>query len=80
MKVREDHIEQLRKLTAPLFTPEREKLYRDRGLSMKRYRWDALYAVWNADLVSLMNKIASRMQMIKDDHIDTVLRKLSGTK
>lgn len=77
MKIREEHIEQLSKLLAPLFTPEREQLYRDRGLSMKRYRWDALYILWDAGLVSLMDEI---YKYANDDHIDTVLRMLSGTK
>jgi hypothetical protein len=55
--------------------------YRERGLSDKRYRWDCLYSSG----IKIGDGIGRRgdlnlYQYLDDTHIDTALRKITGTK
>ena len=50
--------------------------YRAQGLSDTRYRWDCLWAVHN----SLREWFDQVYQYANDGHIDTALRKITGTK
>lgn len=50
--------------------------YRARGLSDMRYRWDCVWAVHS----SLKQWFDQVYQYANDDHIDTALRRITGTK
>lgn len=75
MKIQADHVEFIKNSINDFNTPEALKYYRDQGLSDRRYRWDLLYKAglskWLCDNI---------YQYANDDHIDTVLRKLTNTK
>lgn len=77
MKIKPEHIEALEKVVSPFYSEAAASAYKAAGLSDKRYRWDALWAASdsNAGFGALMSEI---YQYANDEHIDTVLRKLSG--
>lgn len=75
MKIRDKHIDALRKAISPFLNKETEDLYREEGLSEKRYRWDAFWSACR-HTPTLNDVIREIYQYANDDHIDTVLRML----
>jgi len=75
MKITVEHYDALR--IAIESSPVYPRLldYRARGLSDKRYRWDCIWAVHNG----LRSWFGEVYQYANDDHIDTALRKITGT-
>lgn len=75
MKVKPEHIEILRKALEIFLNKDTATIYRDAGLSEKRYRWDAL---WSARRRSqeVQDTLSAIYQYANDDHLDTVLRML----
>lgn len=80
MKVTVEHIERLRTLVSPFLNKTTADLYKDAGLSEKRYRWDALWAARRYDLDTEDALISEIYQYANDDHIDTVLRMLANER
>ncbi len=71
MKIESTHLEFMQNAIADFDTPAAAALYKSKGLTPKRYRWDCLYKAglskWICDnLYSYMN----------DTHIDTALRNI----
>jgi hypothetical protein len=55
--------------------PTLQEEYMQRGLSEKRFRWDILYKL------SLSPYICTNLYgYLNDEHIDSALRKITGTK
>ena len=50
--------------------------YRAKGLSDERYRWDCLYSVNEKDRQEWFDRV---YEFANDDHIDTALKKITGT-
>ncbi len=75
MKVKPEHIEALRAATKLFMNSDTETVYREAGLSDKRYRWDAFWSACK-HTPSLNDVIREIYQYANDDHIDTVLRML----
>lgn len=46
-------------------------------ISMKRLRWDFFHAIEPSDLIPMLDKL---YKYLDDSHIDTALRKITGTK
>ena len=53
--------------------------YRSKGLSDKRWRWDLLWSSNDKERGELIRIIYDELDA-NDDHIDTALRKITGTK
>lgn len=77
MKIKGELFERLRNMveSSPLFPDLLE--YRDRGLSDMRYRWDCLWAINSHDRGEWFAEV---YQFANDDHVDTALRKITGTR
>ena len=75
MKVSTEHVQYIKQAITPIDIPELRAVYKEAGLSDKRYRWDLLYRAklsqWLSDNI---------YPYANDDHIDTVLRQLTNTK
>lgn len=76
MKLKPQHIEALRAALKPFLNVETEEVYREAGLSDKRYRWDAFWRAHRQD-VAFGDMIREIYVYANDDHIDTVLRMLA---
>lgn len=77
MTLAPEHVEALRLLTAPFYSPARLALYQANGMTTMRYRWDGLYMASKPVVCELMQAI---YQYANDTHVDAALRQLSGTK
>ena len=75
MKITQTHYNQLSALLQPAIDSTPVDTYRKAGLSDKRYRWDMTYkaglSTWICD---------NLYPYLNDDHIDTALRSITGTK
>ena len=76
MKLNDAHISALRKALKPFLNVETEEVYREAGMSDKRYRWDAFWSACR-HTPSLNDVVREIYQYANDDHIDTVLRMLA---
>lgn len=75
MKISKEHYEYLESAILPLMEEIPLSLYVEKGLSEKRYRWDLSY------MANLTNWICDNIYPYADDsHLDTALRKITGTK
>lgn len=71
MKIRSEHLARMNAAVAPLDTTERRTVYKARGLSSERYRWDLF---WFAD--KYIDTIFCELDYLLDAHIDTALRRI----
>lgn len=71
MKMKDEHLDVIRTAVQKADEDRRRQIYRDQGLSDKRYRWDLLWS-------SGMSKWVSDhlYPYLTDDHIDTALREI----
>lgn len=76
MKLEQHHIEALREGTKPFMSKEMEDLYKEEGLTDKRYRWDCLWSACRRT-PALNDTIHEIYRYANDTHIDTVLRMLA---
>lgn len=78
MKMNRDHYNRLTNAVNQVITdhPNALQEYKDKGLSMMRYRWDLYHMACSKDNYNLANEI---YQYCNDDNIDTVLRKITNT-
>lgn len=81
MKIQPDHY---RTLSAAIYRSQQgmETLeeYKQHGLTTKRWRWDLL---WRAKRVGFLPERFIEDQLysyVNDDHIDTALRRITGTR
>ncbi len=75
MKVIPDHVEQMRIAMAPTMERVPFEVYRNAGLSGKRYRWDVMRSA------GLLPFICNTLYLYCDDsHIDTALRAICEHK
>lgn len=76
LKIKPEHVEAIRQATAPFLNQDTADVYRDAGLTEKRYRWDALWSGCR-HTPSLNDVIREIYQYADDTHIDSVLRMLA---
>lgn len=73
--IRPEHVEHIKNSIAEFNTPASLGHYRREGLSDKRFRWDLTYRAgltkWICDNI---------YPYANDDHLDSVLRRLTNTK
>lgn len=76
MKISKEHFVQLKNAveSSPVYPDLMD--YRARGLSDMRYRWDCVWSV----SASLREWFGQVYQYANDEHIDTALRRITGTK
>ena len=75
MKITQEHYEYMRAaICANSKAPTLDE-YTRQGLSARRWRWDLL---WGAGLSSWLCKVI--YPYANDEHVDTVLRQITGTK
>jgi hypothetical protein len=55
--------------------PESRSKYQERGLTPRRWRWDLFWAAQDAGYF-----VPGYADGVNDDHIDTTLRRITGTK
>jgi len=77
MKMKPNHYDELEKRIKEQMREKELEKYKDLGLSEKRYRWDMLYRCPRKFWVSFF---ATVYPYLDDTHIDTALRKITGTK
>lgn len=76
LKVKEEHIETLRMLLQPYLNTQRAAEYAARGMTPRRYRWDALWAAGRkTTLVAAV--VREIYEYANDDHLDSVLKLLA---
>lgn len=80
MKMSKDLYNRLDKHIKELMTlnPHLYNAYKEAGLSDIRYRWDLFWAVQKHFKTD--DHRPSEFSGLSDDHIDTALRKITGTK
>ena len=78
MKMKPEHYDQLKSLFAEgqALVPPLE-IYLHTGNSAMRWRWDCL---WKSNKQGRNDFFRQACKYLSDSHIDTALRKLSGTK
>lgn len=77
MKINGELFEQLKSMVegSPVYPDLMD--YREKGLSDRRYRWDCLWAINSKDRTEWFDQV---YKFANDDHVDTALRKITGTK
>lgn len=71
MKMKPAHQERLTRLVQRHYTPQLRQAYKDKGLSDKRFRWDMLWRVPQAERQSFFDAV---YKYCNDEHIDSVLK------
>jgi hypothetical protein len=80
MKMKTEHYDQLAHAIGPLMAKHSFSDYKALNLSAKRYRWDLMSAA-RFNGVSGSRWICDNLYgYLNDDHIDTALRRITGTK
>jgi len=77
MKMQHKHFDALVLQVAASVITGRYEEYKQAGLSDKRYRWDILWSTPASFRTPWFDEV---YQYCNDDHIDTALRKITGTK
>lgn len=83
MRMTPDHFNTLREAihTADNTFPSIREDYEKGAISAKRFRWDLLWASPATSHVTGRSWITENLYpYLNDDHIDTALRKITGTK
>lgn len=80
MKIKPEHIAKLREYLAPFYNKDTQQVYADAGLSVTRYRWDALWAARRHNMQAVGDLITEIYKYANDTHIDTVLRMLANER
>jgi hypothetical protein len=76
MKIRHSDFSQLLDMIRATSVFGQLETYRKAGLSDKRYRWDCFWAIEREQRREWVTRI---YKFANDDHIDTALRKITGT-
>lgn len=71
MKVKEEHVAALRGAMAPFLNRTTAEVYRDAGLSPKRYVWDAFWSACK-HTPGLNDVVREVYTYANDDHLHTV--------
>uniref|UniRef100_A0A6H1ZZ98 Uncharacterized protein n=1 Tax=viral metagenome TaxID=1070528 RepID=A0A6H1ZZ98_9ZZZZ len=66
LKIKKEHYITMAKAIDPHVTSETRQVYRDKGLSKKRFRWDML---WKSGF-----DVSPLYDYLNDNHIDTALK------
>lgn len=82
MKMKPEHYETLQVAVQKVLDtyPGALAEYRRKGFSDKRFRWDALYACGLKIGDGVGTEGLPLYAYLNDDHIDSALRKITGTK
>ena len=87
MKIKPEHLEKLRQGVETALAEHPEvtvQSYLDAGRSVMRFRWDVLYYAVKRGYVEIDgnsdNPISVLYEYCDDNHIDTALRRITGTK
>jgi len=86
MKVKPEHLEQLRKGVERALSEQPGALqsYLDAGLTVMRFRWDALWYAVRRGYVEIDGETRNPIGVLyrygcNDSHVDTALRRITGT-
>jgi len=74
MKMKPEHVEQLKQAIVPLHSQALWEQYREQGLSAMRYRWDLLYRSGLKIGDGVGTSGLPLYAYLNDEHIDTALR------